>query len=156
MRDAKLGKVVLKNSQPMKQVAMMFAIDFALYRRKRHLQEWAERYNVSHATIVRWLNKKAVIEKIKECTDNFQDALRELAIHSGEIGINGLINIVQDTNADTETRRKAAYNLLGFAQQIDVNKTGNVNVIQQQAQKAGMERLSDEQLDNELKKLESM
>ncbi len=159
MKDLQTRKDVLskaiKNRTTKPQIEM-FAIEYALRKRKTMIKEWAQEFNVATSTIAGWLANDKVIERIAYYIKDYMQTLKEAGKRMGIIGLRGLVQISRDENIDGETRRKACYNIIGLAGLQDVNKTGNVNILQQQAQKTGVERLTNEELNSELVKLEQI
>ena len=127
--------------------------------------QWAKRIGVSHQTILKWLSwdeAKALIETFQK---SYEDRIMQKFVDEEEEVVEQLLNVIKQRR-NTDVKRKAINDFLGYRGSVNVNeKSTNISVSQsqKQAQKGGntliqnnISRMSDEDIQDEIKQLEEM
>lgn len=133
-----------------------FALDYSQDIKGTLNKEWAEKYNVTIKTILRWLGRPDVKKLIEKFTLERESAINEkFTQHQLEV-IESLLDITK-TAKSIETRRKAILDFFGLAGRKNINNGTKIVVAQGQSNSnisTAYSNIPDEELEKEIKNLE--
>ena len=126
-------------------------------------KEWAKRYDVSIASINKWLSWRESKTLIRDFQKNYEDRIMQKFADEEESVIDELLKIIRQ-NKGTDVKRRAINDFLGYRGRVNVNEKGtqvtvkqsNKQIQAQQQNHYDVENMSDEQIQAEMAELVDM